>query len=160
MGGRRYRAQSRCFGIRRDGLPIPKALYVVLSRTIHAGFAPAIQMPMADFTKIPSDTLTLVIVGDQWIRMARSEDTGKDDFYALLTHVLIHGKEEELCDAGFRRPRLAAADRQSHGAPVGREVLDPDAEDFDRASIATLSAMRMEQKLPDALAYYGIWKLV
>jgi acetyl esterase/lipase len=126
-----------------ENLPVPKAICCVEPDN-HAGFAPAIQMPMANFTKIPSDTLTLIIVGDR-DRVAR-EDTGKE-IYALLGHIPAKKKNYVmLVSDDHGSPPLIA----NHGAPVGREVLDPDAEDFDSP---------MRHRHADALNFYGIWKL-
>src|SRR5208282_2800629 len=47
-----------------EGLPIPKAICCVEPGN-HVIDAPNINMPLADLSKIPPDTLALVIVGDR-----------------------------------------------------------------------------------------------
>jgi acetyl esterase/lipase len=126
-----------------ENLPVPRAICCVEPDN-HAGFAPAIQMPMADFAKIPAETLTLFIVGDR--DMVARQDTAKE-IYALLGHIPADKKSYVmLVSDDHGSPPLIA----NHGAPVGREILDPDAEDFDSP---------MRRRLPNALNYYGIWKL-
>jgi acetyl esterase/lipase len=126
-----------------ENLPVPKAMCLVEPDN-HAGFAPAIEMPRADFSAIPAGTLTQIIVGDR-DRVAR-EDTARE-IYRLLPQIPEKNKSyiEMISDTHGSPPLLA-----NHGAPVGRKILDPEAEDFD-------SSMRHRE--PDALNYYGIWKL-
>jgi acetyl esterase/lipase len=126
-----------------ENLPIPKAICCVEPDN-HAGFAPAIEMPRADFTKIPAATLTLIIVGDR--DMVARQDTAKE-IYGLLGHIPDDRKSYVmLISDDHGSPPLIA----NHGAPVGRDVLDPDAEDFDSP---------MRHRIPNTLNYYGIWKL-
>ena len=124
-------------------LPIPKAICCVEPDN-HAGFAPAIQMPMADFTRIPAETLTQIIVGDR--DMVARQDTAKE-IYALLGHIPAAKKNYITLVSDFHgSPPLIA----NHGCPVGHEILDPEAHDFDSPT---------RHRIPNALNYYRIWKL-
>jgi acetyl esterase/lipase len=127
----------------RENLPVPKAICCVEPDN-HAGFAPAIQMPMDDFTKIPATTLTLFIVGDR-DRVAR-EDTARE-IYPMLSQIPPQKKNYIKLisdDHGF--PPLIA----SHAVPIANAELDPAAEDFET---------RGRNRQPDAISYYGLWKL-
>jgi pimeloyl-ACP methyl ester carboxylesterase len=126
-----------------ENLPIPKAICCVEPDN-HASFAPAIQMPMEDLSKIPAAALTLIIVGDRDL-IAR-QDTATEIFSRLGQIPNEKKNYLMLVSDTHGSPPLIA----NHAAPVAREILDPDAADFDSPN---------RHRTPDALNYYGLWKL-
>ena len=80
--------------------------------------------------------------------MTRSPERNRErNLYSLLGHIPAEKKNYVmLVSDNHGSPPLIA----NHGAPVGREILDPDAEDFDSP---------VRHRVPDALNLYGIWKL-
>jgi len=134
-----------------DNLPIPKAICCVEPDN-HSSRDPSINMPLADFSKIPAATLALVIVGDRDL-LAR-DDTAKV-IYSQINQIPPQNKDylTLVSDTHGSPPLLA-----NHLAPVALEILDPEAE--QEFNTARLLAMRqLEQNSVDALDYYGTWKL-
>lgn len=130
-----------------ENLPVPKAICCVEPDN-HPGFAPAIQMPIEDFSKIPPQTLTLMIVGDR--DMVARDDTAKE-LYALLGQIPPDKKNYVVMRSDDHgSPPIIA----SHRAPVALDTLDPETTDWEGASF-----QRYKTHPAGALAYYGLWKL-
>jgi acetyl esterase/lipase len=134
-----------------ENLPIPKALCCVEPAN-HPNWAIGIQMPAADLSKIPTDTLVQVIVGDR-DRIA-SDDTAKF-IYSRLGQIPSGNKDYiTLVSDEHGYPPLIA----NHRVPIASIVLDGDAAQYEPSA-----RHRPRQTLngdgSDALNYYGIWKL-
>jgi hypothetical protein len=82
------------------------------------------------------------------------DDTGKMIF-ANLTQIPPEKKNYiTLVSDEHGEPPLIA----SHMVPIAFQMIDADAEE-NKGLLRDLIRQRMEQKPPDALAYYGLWKL-
>jgi acetyl esterase/lipase len=126
-----------------ENLPVPRAICCVEPDN-HPAIAPAIQMPMENFKTIPASTLMLMIVGD-WDVVA-GQDTALQ-LYALLGQIPAANKDFVILRSdNHGSPPLVA----SHHTPIGNEIVDPDAADFNTPG---------RHRAPDALNYYGLWKL-
>ncbi len=124
------------------GLPRPRALMIVEPGIVG--------IPMEDLSKVPKDTLALVVVGEGDTQVG---DKDAKRIYGGLTHI----------DPADRDYIIVRTD--DHGEPpLLANHLAPDAvsEDYDSQPTKRRRA-RLEAKLEDsvnAIDYYGFWKLL
>ncbi|MBI1927576.1 alpha/beta hydrolase fold domain-containing protein [Candidatus Poribacteria bacterium] len=139
-----------------EGLPQPKALMSVEPGSSMLGH-PNVNMPLADFQKIPPTTLMLVVVG------ADDEVVGDVDakrIFQQTPQIPLENKDFIIfvSDSHGNPPLIA-----NHFAPTARDdELDEDDKGGRRGRLSERIKEKAEQRgvgAVDALDYYGLWKL-